>query len=200
MYYKIISDLTDKMRVYKETPLDVGHPAYGVDTTEVRTPWSRDYFTIENGNIKLISGRRDTTEFDGVKIAYPKGTKEICLFMEINKDSILTMTEELFIKDYKLNQHRNNLLGKLMEIDMIIEDYRAKSDTPPTSVEMKNMNRLWNERQKIVKQICKVDNKEKLLLSGKIKKETNRSLKDNRTTQYKESDENGNCKSAIFNK
>ena len=84
------------------------------------------------------------------------------------------MTEELFIKDYKLNQHRNNLLGKLMEIDMIIEDYRAKSDTPPTSVEMKNINRLWNERQKIVKQICKVDNKEKTLLSGKIKKKNER--------------------------
>lgn len=174
MYYKIITDLLDKMRVYKETPLDKEHPAYGVDTTELRTPWSRDYFTIENGNIKLISGRRDEKEFDGVKIAYPKGTKEICLFMEVNKDSILPMTEELFIKDYKLNQHRNNLLGKLMEIDMIIEDYRAKSDTPPTSVEMKNINRLWNERQKIVKQICKVDNKEKTLLSGKIKKKNER--------------------------
>ena len=174
MYYKIITDLLDKMRVYKETPLDKEHPAYGVDTTELRTPWSRDYFTIENGNIKLISGRRDEKEFEGVKIAYPKGTKEICLFMEVNKDSILPMTEELFIKDYKLNQHRNNLLGKLMEIDMIIEDYRAKSDTPPTSVEMKNINRLWNERQKIVKQICKVDNKEKTLLSGKIKKKNER--------------------------
>ena len=174
MYYKIITDLLDKMRVYKETPLDKEHPAYGVDTTELRTPWSRDYFTIENGNIKLISGRRDEKEFEGVKIAYPKGTKEICLFMEVNKDSILPMTEELFIKDYKLNQHRNNLLGKLMEIDMIIEDYRTKSDTPPTSVEMKNINRLWNERQKIVKQICKVDNKEKTLLSGKIKKKNER--------------------------
>ena len=174
MYYKIITDLTDKMRVYKETPLDKEHPAYGVDTRELRTPWSRDYFTIENGNIKLISGRRDAKEFDGVKIAYPKGTKEICLFMEINKDSILSMSEDLFAKDYKLNQHRNNLLGKLMEIDMIIEDYRAKSETPPTSVEMKNMNRLWNERQKIVKQICKVDNKEKMLLSGKVKKKNER--------------------------
>ena len=174
MYYKIISDLQDKMRVYKETPLDNEHPAYGVDTRELRTPWSRDYFTIENCSIKLISGRRDTTEFDGVKIAYPKGTKEICLFMEINKDFILPMSEDLFLKDYKLNQHRNNLLGKLMEIDMIIEDYRAKSETPPTSVEMKNMNRLWNERQKIVKQICKVDNKEKMLLSGKQKKKNER--------------------------
>ena len=58
--------------------------------------------------------------------------------------------------------------------DMIIEDYRAKSDIPPTSVEMKNINRLWNERQKIVKQICKVDNKEKTLLSGKIKKKNER--------------------------
>ena len=112
MYYKIITDLLDKMRVYKETPLDKEHLAYGVDTTELRTPWSRDYFTIENGNIKLISGRRDEKEFDGVKIAYPKGTKEICLFMEVNKDSILPMTEELFIKDYKLNQHRNNLFPK----------------------------------------------------------------------------------------
>ena len=170
MYYKIITDLLDKMRVYKETPLDKEHPAYGVDTTELRTPWSRDYFTIENGNIKLISGRRDEKEFDGVKIAYPKGTKEICLFMEVNKDSILPMSEELFLKDYKLNQHRNNLLGELMMIDMAIEDCRAKSDTPHTSSEKKNMNRLWNERQKIVKQICKVDNKEKLLLSGKTKK------------------------------
>ena len=41
-------------------------------------------------------------------------------------------------------------------------------------VEMKNINRLWNERQKIVKQICKVDNKEKILLSGKIKKKNER--------------------------
>ena len=170
MYYKIITDLVDKMRVYRETPLDIEHPAYGVDTTELRTPWSRDYFTIENGNIKLISGRRDTTEFDGVKIAYPKGIKEICLFMEVNKDSILPMSKDLFLKDYKLNQHRNNLLGELMMIDMAIEDCRAKSDTPPTSLEKKNMNRLWNERQKIVKQICKVDNKEKLILSGKAKK------------------------------
>ena len=143
MYYKIIDKLPDEMQVYKETPLDMEHPAYGVERRKLRTPWERDYFTIENGNIKLISGRRDEKEFDGVKIAYPKGTKEICLFMEVNKDSILPMTEELFIKDYKLNQHRNNLLGKLMEIDMIIEDYRAKSDTPPTSVEMKNMNRCY---------------------------------------------------------
>ena len=174
MYYKIITDLLDKMRVYKETPLDKEHPAYGVDTTELRTPWSRDYFTIENGNIKLISGRRDEKEFDGVKIAYPKGTKEICLFMEVNKDSILPMTEELFIKDYKLTQHRNNLMGELMGMDMTIEDFRERMDNPPSPQDKKTMNRLWNERQKIVKQICKVDNKEKTLLSGKIKKKNER--------------------------
>lgn len=170
MYYKIIADLVDKMRVYQETPLDIEHPAYGIDIKEIRTPWERDYFTIENGNIKLISGRQDKAEFDGVKVVYPKGAKEICLFIEINKASLIPMSEELFLKDYKLNQHRNNLLGELMMIDMVIEDYRAKSDAPPTSLEKKNMNRLWNERQKIVKQICKVDNKEKLLLSGKTKK------------------------------
>ena len=95
MYYKIITDLVDKMRVYKETPLDVEHPAYGIDIKEIRTPWERDYFTIENGNIKLISGRPDKTEFDGVKVEYPKGTKEICLFVEKNKDSLLPMNEEL---------------------------------------------------------------------------------------------------------
>ena len=170
MYYKIITDLVDKMRVYKETPLDIEHPAYGVDRKEIRTPWGGDYFKIENGNIKLISGRQDKAEFDGVKVVYPKGAKEICLFIEINKASLIPMSEDLFLKDYKLNQHRNNLLGELMMIDMAIEDCRAKSDTPPTSLEKKNMNRLWNERQKIVKQICKVDNKEKLLLSGKAKK------------------------------
>ena len=170
MYYKIITDLVDKMRVYQETPLDIEHPAYGIDIKEIRTPWERDYFTIENGNIKLISGRQDKAEFDGVKVVYPKGAKEICLFIEINKASLIPMSEELFLKDYKLNQHRNNLLGELMMIDMVIEDCRAKSDAPPTSLEKKNMNRLWNERQKIVKQICKVDNKEKLLLSGKEKK------------------------------
>ncbi len=170
MYYKIITDLVDKMRVYQETPLDIEHPAYGVDRKEIRTPWERDYFTIENGNIKLISGRRDKAEFDGVKVVYPKGAKEICLFIEINKASLIPMSEDLFLKDYKLNQHRNNLLGELMMIDMVIEDYRAKSNTPPTSFEQKNMNRLWNERQKILKQIRKADNKEKILLSGKTKK------------------------------
>ena len=174
MYYKIISELSDKMRVYKETQLDAKHPAYGIERQEIRTPWERDYFTIKNGNVQLISGRPDKKEFDGAIVEYPKGAKEICLFIEINKASLIPMSEELFLKDYKLNQHRNNLLGELMMIDMVIEDYRAKSDTPPTSVEMKNINRLWNERQKIVKQICKVDNKEKTLLSGKIKKKNER--------------------------
>ena len=100
MYYKIITDLVDKMRVYKETPLDVEHPAYGVDRKEIRTPWGGDYFKIENGNIKLISGRPDKNEFDGVKIEYPKGTKEICLFVESNKDFLVALSDEIFIKDY----------------------------------------------------------------------------------------------------
>ena len=30
MYYKIIDKLPDEMQVYKETPLDMEHPAYGV--------------------------------------------------------------------------------------------------------------------------------------------------------------------------
>ena len=90
MYYKIIDKLPDEMQVYKETPLDMEHPAYGVDRRKLRTPWERDYFTIENGNIKLISGRPDKTEFDGVKVEYPKGTKEICLFVEKIKDATLS--------------------------------------------------------------------------------------------------------------
>ena len=95
MYYKIIDKLPDEMQVYKETPLDMEHPAYGVDRRKLRTPWERDYFTIENGNIKLISGRPDKTEFDGVKVVYPKGAKEICLFIEINKGGV----------DYEKNNH-----------------------------------------------------------------------------------------------
>ncbi len=170
MYYKIIDKLPDEMQVYKETPLDMEHPAYGVDRKKLRTPWERDYFTIENGNIKLISGRPDKTEFEGAKIEYPKGTKEICLFVENNKDSLLPMTEELFLKDYKINQHRNYLRGELMGMDMSIEDFRTRMDNPPTPQDKKTMNRLWNERQKIVRQMCKLDKKEKMLLSGKIKK------------------------------
>ena len=55
MYYRINSELSDKMRVYKEKLLDVNHPAYGIIKVEVRSPWVRDYFKIENGNIKNIS-------------------------------------------------------------------------------------------------------------------------------------------------
>lgn len=125
-YYKIIADLHDEMRVYKETPLDIEHPAYGVERRNIRTLWKGDYFTIENGNIRLISGRPDKREFDGVEIEYPKGTKEISLFIEKNKDSLITISEEVFIKDYKNNQHRNNFWGKLMMVDMSIEDLRKK--------------------------------------------------------------------------
>ena len=105
MYYKIIDKLPDEMQVYKETPLDMEHPAYGVDRRKIRTPWERDYFTIENGNIKLISGRPDKTEFDGVKVEYPKGTKEICLFVEKNRDSLLPMVS-LIAKNgfYEINE------------------------------------------------------------------------------------------------
>ena len=171
---EIEDKLPDEMQVYKETPLDMEHPAYGVDRKKLRTPWERDYFTIENGNIKLISGRPDKTEFDGVKVEYPKGTKEICLFVEKNRDSLIPMNEELFIKDYKLCQHRNNLMGELMGMDMTIEDFRERMDNPPSPQDKKTMNRLWNERQKIVKQICKLDKKENMLLSGKIKKKNER--------------------------
>ncbi len=174
MYYKIIDKLPDEIQVYKETPLDMEHPAYGVDRRKLRTPWERDYFTIENGNIKLISGRPDKTEFDGVKVEYPKGTKEICLFVEKNRDSLLPMNEELFLKDYKLCQHRNNLMGELMGMDMTIEDFRERMDNPPSPQDKKTMNRLWNERQKIVKQICKLDKKENMLLSGNFKKKNER--------------------------
>ena len=170
MYYKIIDKLPDEMQVYKETPLDMEHPAYGVDRRKLRTPWERDYFTIENGNIKLISGRRDKAEFDGVKVVYPKGAKEICLFIEINKASLIPMSEDLFLKDYKLNQHRNNLLGELMGIDMCIEDLRKIMENPPTPSEKKAMNQLWNERDKIIKRIDKLEKKQKLLLSGKKRK------------------------------
>lgn len=175
MYYKIIDKLPDSIRVYKETPLDVEHPAYGVERKELRTPGENDYFTIENGNIRLISGRLfNKTEFDGVKIEYPKGTKEICLFVEKNKDYLLLMSEELFTKDYKITLHRNNLMGELMGMDMTIEDFRKMMENPPTPQEQKTMNRLWRERDKIVKQICKIDKKEKLLLSGKTKKKNDR--------------------------
>ena len=170
MYYKIITDLVDKMRVYKETPLDTEHPAYGIDIKEIRTPWERDYFTIENGNIKLISGRQDKAEFDGVKVVYPKGTKEICLFVESNKDSLVALSDEIFIKDYKINQHRNNLMGELMGMDMCIEDLRKIMGNPPTPSEKKAMNQLWNERDKIIKRIDKLEKKQKLLLSGKKRK------------------------------
>ena len=173
MYYKIISNLSDEMEVYKETPLDKKHPAYGIERKQLRTPWSRDYFTIENGNVKLISGRADKSEFDGAKIEYPKGTKEICLFIEKNKDSLFPMSEEVFVKDYKINLHRNNLLGMLMGMDMEIEDLRGIIDNPSTPQEKKAMNRLWNERDKIVRQICKLDKKERLLLSGEFKKKSN---------------------------
>lgn len=170
MYYKIITDLVDKMRVCKETPLDVEHPAYGIDITELRTPWERDYFTIENGNIKLISGRQDKAEFDGVKVVYPKGAKEICLFVESNKDSLVALSDEIFTKDYKINQHINNLMGELMGIDMCIEDLRKIMENPTTPSEKKAMNQLWNERDKIIKRIDKLEKKQKLLLSGKKKK------------------------------
>ena len=83
---------------------------------------------------------------------------------------IVSIPDEIFLKDYKLNQHRNNLCGDLMKIDMILEDCRAKSENPPTAVEKKNMNRLWNERDRIVKQISKLEKKEQLLLLGKDKK------------------------------
>jgi len=170
MYYKIITDLVDKMRVCKETPLDIEHPAYGINITELRTPWERDYFTIENGNIKLISGRQDKAEFDGVKVVYPKGAKEICLFVESNKDSLVALSDEIFIKDYKINQHINNLMGELMGIDMCIEDLRKIMENPTTPSEKKAMNQLWNERDKIIKRIDKLEKKQKLLLSGKKKK------------------------------
>lgn len=170
MYYKIITDLVDKMRVCKETPLDIEHPAYGINITELRTPWERDYFTIENGNIKLISGRQDKAEFDGVKVVYPKGAKEICLFVESNKDSLVALSDEIFTKDYKINQHINNLMGELMGIDMCIEDLRKIMENPTTPSEKKAMNQLWNERDKIIKRIDKLEKKQKLLLSGKKKK------------------------------
>ncbi len=173
MYYKITAELKDKMRVYEETPLDV-KPFNNVTVRkEIRSPWERDYFTIENGSIKLISGRRNKTEFDGAKIEYPKGTKEISLFLEKNKGSLFPMSEELFLKDYKINQHRNNLLSSLIGIDMSIEDLRKRIDYPPTPEEKRGMNRLWNERDKITREIFKLDKKEKLLLSGKQKKQEN---------------------------
>lgn len=170
MFYKIISDLPDKMKVYKENPLDSEQSAYGFERKEIRSPWERDYFTIKGGSIKLISGRRDVREFDGAKIEYPKGSKEISLFMEKNKAVLFPMSEELFLKDYKINQHRNHLLSSLMGIDMSIEDLRQRICNPATPEEKRGLNRLWSERDKIVREICKLDKKEKLLLSGEPKK------------------------------
>lgn len=172
MYYKIISDLQEGMRVYKEEPISV-KPFNVTVRKEIRTPWAKDYFTIENGMLKLISGRRDRREFDDAKIEYPKGTKEISLFMEKNKESLLPMSEELFVKDYKINQQRNTLLSSLMGIDMSIEDLRKRMNNPPELEEKRGMNRLWNERDKVVRDLCKLDKKEKILLAGKHNKKEN---------------------------
>ena len=173
MYYKITSELKDKMRVYEESQLDA-KPFNNVTVRkEIRSPWERDYFTIENGSIRLISGRRNKTEFDRAKVEYPKGPKEISLFMENNKGSLFPMSEELFYKDYKINQQRNSILSSLIGIDMSIEDLRKRMDNPPTPEQRKGMNRLWNERTKILKDLSKLDKKETLLLSGKKSRENN---------------------------
>ena len=95
MYYKIIAKLQDEMKVYKEIPSN------GAEKIKIRTPTERDFFKIENGTIKLISGRQDRNEFENVKIEYPKGIKEICLFVEKNKSSLFPMSEEMFLKDYR---------------------------------------------------------------------------------------------------
>lgn len=173
MYYKITSELKEKMRVYEENQLDVKPFNNVAVKKQIRSPWERDYFIIENGSIKLISGRRNKTEFDGAKVEYPKGTKEISLFLEKNKESLFLMPEELFTRDYKLNQHRNTLLSSLIGIDMSIEDLRKRIDNPPTPEEKKGMNRLWNERNKILRDLSKLDKKERLLLSGKQKNNEN---------------------------
>ena len=83
------------------------------------------------------------------------------------------MSEDVFMRDYKINLHRNNLLEELMGIDMTIEDFRPIMETPPTPQQKKVMNRLWNERDKIIRDISKLDKKERLLLSGKSKKKNN---------------------------
>jgi hypothetical protein len=92
------------------------------------------------------------------------------LFVESNKDSLVALSDEIFIKDYKINQHRNNLMGELMGMDMCIEDLRKIMENPTTPSEKKAMNQLWNERDKIIKRIDKLEKKQKLLLSGKKKK------------------------------
>ncbi len=55
-------------------------------------------------------------------------------------------------------------------MDMSIEDLRARMSNPATLQEKIAMNRLWNERYKILKQMSKVEKKEQFLLSGKLKK------------------------------
>lgn len=164
MYYKIIAKLQDEIKVHKELT------ANGVEKREIRTPTERDFFKIENGTIKLISGRQDRNEFENVKIEYPKGIKEICLFVEKNKSSLFPMSEEMFLKDYRLNLRRNNLRYELVFMDMSIEDLRARMSNPATLQEKRAMNRLWNERYKIVRQMSKIEKKEQFLLSGKKKK------------------------------
>ena len=54
MYYKIIAELHDKIRVYKETPLDEKHTDYGVEKQQLRTPWNRDYFIIKKDSFNII--------------------------------------------------------------------------------------------------------------------------------------------------
>ena len=56
---------------------------------------------------------------------------------------------------------------------MSIEDLRERMDTPPTPEEKRGMNRLWNERDKVIREICKLNKKERQLLSGQFKNKEN---------------------------
>lgn len=170
MYYKFIDKPQNGMRVYIEKMLDNKHPAYGIIREELRTPGENDYFTIKNGEIKLISGRRDQDEFNDVIVAYPKGTKDICVYIEKNKSSLLVLSENNFIKDYKLNHKRNNLMGDLMGIDMCIEDFRKVMNKSPSQSDKKVWIQLWNDRNRVIKNLNKIEKKQKELLSYDTKK------------------------------
>ena len=169
MYYKIINKLTDAIRAYKKVPIDSDRPAFGVVREELRPLWINDYFTIEGGNIKLISGRFDRSEFDGVEIEYPKDIIEISLFLKNNRESILPMSKAIFEKDYEITYQRNYLVADCLELGETIDDMIIFMGNPPNPKDKKLLKRLCSERERLCRKIRKLDKKAQLLLSPKSK-------------------------------
>lgn len=116
MYYKFIDKPQNGMRVYIEKMLDNKHPAYGIIREELRTPGENDYFTIKNGEIKLISGRRDQDEFKDVIVAYPKGAKDICVY------------RCLFIMDKSISEHLKDYINLCLKLDIEMKDLKKSKE------------------------------------------------------------------------